>query len=134
MGVRLKQQMQNALQVARWLASRPEVLNVLYPALPAHPGHQIWKRDFRGAASLFSVVLKPEHAPALNALVDSLQLFAIGSSWGGYESLVNVVRMESCRSATPCELGGPAIRLHIGLEDPADLIADLSHAFSALRR
>ncbi len=131
-GVRMKQQMANALRVARWLEQRPEVARVVYPALESDPGHAIWKRDFDGAASLFAVVLKPISPNALSAFVDGLELFGIGSSWGGYESLVTVVHAEAIRTTTRWNPGGPALRLHIGLEDPDDLIADLTNAFKGL--
>ncbi|GAA4322824.1 cystathionine beta-lyase [Pigmentiphaga soli] len=131
LGVRLRQQMRNALAVAQWLREQPAVARVAYPALPGDPGHALWKRDFRGAASLFSVCLKPMPDEALETLLDSMTLFGIGSSWGGYESLVNVVNAQSSRSVTAYRPDGPAIRLHIGLEDPADLIADLDQAFAA---
>lgn len=132
-GVRMKQQMANAVKVAQWLESRPEVKGVLYPALPGDPGHKIWKRDFEGAASLFSFVLDPVGDKAVAAFVNALKLFGIGSSWGGYESLVTVARIETSRTATRWKPGGPTLRLHIGLEDPDDLIADLERAFGALR-
>lgn len=133
MGVRLKQQMANAIEVARFLETRAEVSRVLYPALESHPGHALWKRDFRGAASLFSFVLKPVGDTAVKAFVDTLKLFGIGSSWGGYESLVNVAHTDKLRTATGWKPEGPMIRLHIGLESPQDLIADLDGAFAALR-
>lgn len=132
-GVRMKQQMANAIRIAQWLESRPEVKRVLYPALPSDPGHKLWKRDFEGAASLFSFVLKPVSDKAVAAFVDALALFGIGSSWGGYESLVQVARIEKYRTATQWNPGGPTLRLHIGLEDPEDLIADLERGFAALR-
>lgn len=128
--IRLEQQQQHGLAVARWLQSRPEVARVLYPALPEDPGHAIWKRDFSGACSLFGVVLKPAYTQAqVDAVIDDLALFGIGASWGGYESLAQPVA-EITRSVTGTDLGGPAMRLHIGLEDPADLIADLDQAMS----
>ncbi len=132
-GVRMQRQMQSALTVARWLQGRPEVRRVLYPALPDDPGHALWRRDFEGAASLFGVVLEPVSDAALARFVDSLQLFGIGSSWGGYESLITVARVEGNRSATRWQPGGPTVRLHIGLEDPDDLIADLGQALARLR-
>jgi cystathionine beta-lyase len=132
-GVRMKQQMASALRIAAWLQSREEVMKVIYPALESDPGYAIWKRDFDGAASLFAFVLKPGHAAAVTAFVDSLELFGIGSSWGGYESLITVVHADAHRTATRWEPGGPALRLHVGLEDPDDLIADLTRGFSALR-
>jgi cystathionine beta-lyase len=133
-GVRMRQQMANAIKVANWLQSRAEVKDVLYPALESHPGHAIWKRDFDGAASLFSFVLNPASARAVTTFVDTLELFGIGSSWGGFESLIQVARPERVRSATTWDPGGPTIRVHIGLEDPDDLIADLDAAFAAMKK
>ena len=132
-GVRMKQQMANALEVARWLQARPEVQRVLYPALEDDPGHAIWKRDFDGAASLFGVVLHAVPRAKVAAFVNALQLFGIGSSWGGYESLVTAPQPEKVRSATRWNPADPVIRLHIGLEDPADLMADLAQALTRLR-
>jgi cysteine-S-conjugate beta-lyase len=131
-GVRMKQQMANALAVARWLQARPEVQRVLYPALEDDPGYAIWKRDFDGAASLFGAVLQAAPRDKVAAFVNALKLFGIGSSWGGYESLVTAPHPEKVRSATQWKPGGPTIRLHIGLEDPADLIADLEQALARL--
>jgi cystathionine beta-lyase len=132
-GVRMKQQMTNAITVANWLQSRTEVQRVLFPALESDPGHAIWKRDFDGAASLFGVVLQPAERAKVAAFVNALKLFGIGSSWGGYESLITAPHPEKVRSATNWNPGGPTIRLHIGLEDPADLIADLQQALQHLR-
>ncbi|MBI3054027.1 MAG: cystathionine beta-lyase [Betaproteobacteria bacterium] len=131
-GVRMNQQQQSALTIARWLEARPEVLRVLYPALEADPGHALWKRDFSGAASLFGVVLKPVRREAVAALIDALELFGIGSSWGGFESLAIRADPAKIRTATRWNPGGPLVRLHIGLEDPADLIADLEQGFARL--
>lgn len=131
-GVRMKQQMANALEVARWLQRQPQVQRVLYPALEDDPGHAIWKRDFEGAASLFGVVLRPATREQVKSVVNALQLFGIGSSWGGYESLITAPQPEKVRSATQWNPGGPVLRLHIGLEDPADLIADLAQALPRL--
>jgi cysteine-S-conjugate beta-lyase len=133
-GVRMKQQMANALQVAAWLQTRPEVKRVLYPALPGAAGHAIWKRDFTGAASLFSVVLQPASEAQVTAFIDALKLFGIGSSWGGYESLAIAAHKEvlRIRTATRWNPDEPLIRLHIGLEDPQDLIADLERGFADL--
>jgi len=134
MPVRLARQAASALEVASWLASRPEVLKVLYPALPGAPGHELWKRDFTGACSLFGVVFRPEFSVEDTwAFVDSLTLFGIGASWGGYESLALPTTGFITRTATSGDLGGPAVRLHIGLEDTADLIADLEAGLSVLR-
>jgi cystathionine beta-lyase len=109
------------------------VQRVLFPALESDPGHAIWKRDFDGAASLFGVVLQPAERAKVAAFVNALKLFGIGSSWGGYESLITAPHPEKVRSATNWNPGGPTIRLHIGLEDPADLIADLQQALQHLR-
>ncbi|MGZ8197942.1 MAG: cystathionine beta-lyase [Burkholderiales bacterium] len=132
-GVRMKQQMASALRIAQWLERRPEVKRVIYPALESDPGHAIWKRDFEGAASLFAVALKPVSDAQVSAFVDALEFFGIGSSWGGFESLVTVVHADAYRTATQWNPGGPSLRLHIGLEDPDDLTADLDRAFTALR-
>jgi len=133
-GVRMKQQMHNALQVAQWLQQHRLVKRVLYPALESDPGHQLWKRDFQGAASLFSFVLHPVSKPQLAAFVNTLELFGIGSSWGGYESLITVPQISGLRTATTWPNDGPVIRLHIGLEDPEDLIADLERGLAQLNK
>ena len=130
MGVRLKQQMANALEVARWLESRTELERVIYPALESHPDHAIWKRDFSGAASLFSFVLRETERPRVARFVDALELFGIGSSWGGYESLITVA--QPGRTATAWSADGTLVRLHIGLESPRDLVDDLARGFEAL--
>jgi cysteine-S-conjugate beta-lyase len=133
LGVRLDRQMQSGLTVARWLAARPEVLSVLHPALPGAPGHEIWKRDFSGAPSLFGVVFQKHFSPeSTRAMVDQLELFGIGASWGGFESLALPTTGFVTRSAEQKDFGGPIIRLHIGLEDPVDLIADLERGLSVL--
>ncbi|MBV8912846.1 MAG: cystathionine beta-lyase [Acetobacteraceae bacterium] len=135
MNVRLQHQMKSALEVAAWLQGRPEVRTVLYPALPGAPGHEIWNRDFTGACSLFGVVFQPEFtSEATQAMIDSLQLFGIGASWGGFESLALPTTGFLTRTAGSGEFGGPVVRLHIGLEDPADLIADLDQAIAFMRR
>ena len=133
-GVRMRQQMQSALIVARWLQKRSDVRRVIYPALEDDPGHQIWKRDFEGAASLFSFVTIPVGHQALEAFVNALKVFGIGSSWGGFESLIQVAHIARYRTATRWDPGGPTIRLHIGLEDPDDLIADLEGGFAAMKK
>lgn len=132
MAVRLERHQQSALTVARWLSERPEVLRVLHPALPDHPGHAIWKRDFKGSSGLFSIILRPVPKPGVDAFLDALALFGLGYSWGGFESLAIPFDCASYRSATRWEPGGPAVRLQIGLEDPADLIADLEGGFAAM--
>jgi cystathionine beta-lyase len=134
MAVRLRHQMEAGLEVARWFSSRPEVLQVLHPALPGAPGHEIWKRDFTGACSLFGVVFQPEYTPdATQAMIDSLSLFGIGASWGGYESLALPTTGFVTRTAHSGEFAGPVCRFHIGLEDPRDLIADLEGGLAVLR-
>jgi cysteine-S-conjugate beta-lyase len=133
-GVRMQRQMESALAVARWLRSREGVRRVVYPALEDDPGHAIWKRDFTGAASLFSVVLESAGERQVAAFINALQVYGIGSSWGGFESLAIVARIERYRTATKWDPGGPTIRLHIGLEDPDDLIADLERGFAALAK
>lgn len=125
MGVRLAQHQQNALTIARWLQERPEVDRVLYPALPSHPGHEIWARDFSGASGLLSFLLKPADDSAFAALVDGLELFPLGASWGGYESLASPGDPAKLRTATSWNEAGRLLRLHIGLEDIQDLMADL---------
>lgn len=131
LAVRLDRHQKSGIAVANWLSKRPEVLKVLHPALPSDPGHAIWKRDFTGASGLFSIILKPAPAQAVEAFADSLSLFGLGFSWGGYESLAILFDCTSYRTATKWEPGGPALRLHIGLEDVGDLIEDLERGFAA---
>jgi len=133
-GVRMKQQMASALKIAHWLEARSEVERVLHPALESDPGHAIWKRDFEGAASLFSFVLNDASKKQVAAFINSLKHFGIGSSWGGYESLAISPPIASVRSATQWKAVGPVIRLHIGLDDPDDLIADLEQAFAKMAK
>lgn len=134
MGVRLERQMKSGIEIARWFAARPEVRQVLHPALPDAPGHAIWKRDFSGACSLFGVVFRPDYSPeATHAMVESLELFGIGASWGGYESLALPTTGFITRTAGSGEFPGPLCRFHIGLEEPADLIADLERGLAVLR-
>jgi cystathionine beta-lyase len=130
--VRLRQHERNALQVAQWLAAHPGVARVLHPALPEDPGHALWRRDFLGSSGLFGVELKPCSRAQLAALIDPLEFFALGYSWGGYESLIVPARLTGARSVRPWT-GGPLIRLHIGLEEPADLIADLERGFARMK-
>jgi len=131
LAVRLERHHQSGLAVARWLEQRPEVLRLLHPALPSHPGHTIWKRDFSGASGLFSMVFKPAPQKAVFAFLDTLELFGIGASWGGYESLAIPFDCTPARTATRWEPGGPTVRFHIGLEAIEDLIADLERGFAA---
>jgi cystathionine beta-lyase len=132
MGVRLQQHSKSGIKVARWLAAQPEVEAVMHPALPDHPGHALWKRDFKGACGLFAIALHQMPAPAFEAFIDSLQLFGLGLSWGGYESLV-VPFTPGGRTTQRWSYTGQAVRLHIGLEDPEDLINDLAQALAASR-
>jgi cystathionine beta-lyase len=131
LAVRLAQHQRSALEMARWLASRPEVVRVLHPALESDPGHAIWKRDFTGASGLFSIVLKPAPQQAVDALLDTVKLFGMGYSWGGFESLVIPFDCADYRTATKWAPGGPTLRLHIGLENVEDLKADLERGFEA---
>ena len=131
MAVRLKQHEENALKIAHWLKERAEVGLVLHPALPDCPGHEIWKRDFKGSSGLFAFEFKQQGKAARAAFVDSLELFGIGFSWGGYESLAMPVDPYRTVSKAPAE---NLIRLHIGLEEPDDLIKDLSAAFDQAGR
>jgi cystathionine beta-lyase len=128
--VRLRQHEASGLIMARWLQSRPEVARVIHPGLEGCPGHDIWRRDFKGASGLFGIELKPCSDRALAAMLDGLELFGMGWSWGGYESLVVVSHPQ--RTATALDLKGPLLRLHIGLEDPEDLKADLEAGFARL--
>ena len=129
--VRLERHMRSALTVAEWLRGRPEVETVLYPALSNAPGHSLWKRDFTGASGLFSVVLKPASPKAVASMLDNMQLFSMGYSWGGFESLI--VPFTPHRTATTWQSEGPCMRLHIGLEHTDDLIADLTDGFARLK-
>jgi len=126
LGVRLKVHEENALKVAAWLKDQPEVAQVLHPAFEDCPGHDIWERDFAGSTGLFSIVLKGGDYPDTAAFVDDLKLFKMGFSWGGYESLILPSDPRGCRSVTEWKAEGPVVRIHIGLEDTDDLIADLS--------
>ncbi|MGX1098914.1 cystathionine beta-lyase [Amorphus sp. MBR-141] len=130
--LRLARHFESGVTVARWLENRPEVERVLHPALESDPGHAIWKRDFTGACGLFAMVLKPCSKSQLSAFVDGLRYFGIGASWGGFESLITCPDPSAMRTVTPWEADGPLVRLHIGLEDPADLIADLEEGFGRL--
>lgn len=126
LAVRLERHQASALRVARWLQSHPHVASVLHPALSDDPGHALWKRDFTGSSGLFSFVLRQGSRADLAPFVDRLRHFKMGFSWGGYESLILPVQPHQCRTATSWTDPGPVLRLHIGLEDPDDLIADLA--------
>ncbi|MBV8920867.1 cystathionine beta-lyase [Bradyrhizobium sp.] len=132
LAVRLAQHYRSGLEIARWLQGRPEVARVLHPALESDPGHAIWRRDFTGASGLFSIVLKPRPQTAVDAMLNSLKLFGMGFSWGGFESLIIPFDCSSYRTATRWNPGGPTLRLHIGLEAADDLKADLDRGFAAL--
>jgi cystathionine beta-lyase len=132
LSIRYAEQARSALEVAGWLSTRPEVARVLHPALPGDPGNAIWSQDYIGAASILGVILKGGDARGAAAFLESLTLFGLGYSWGGFESLATHETPQlAFREAAP-KLGGPLLRLQIGLEDPADLIADLEQAFDAL--
>lgn len=134
MAVRLQTQMESAIEIAHWLRKQPEVAQVLHPALPGAPGHDIWRRDFTGACSLFGVEFKPSFSPAdTHRFVEALELFGIGASWGGYESLAIPTTGFITRTAGTGTFAGPVVRIHIGLEDVDDLIADLKQAIGVMR-
>ncbi|HLM41192.1 MAG TPA: cystathionine beta-lyase [Microvirga sp.] len=133
MALRLREHERQALHMARWLAARPEVAQVLHPALEACPGHHIWKRDFKGSSGLFSIVLEPCSDRAVAAMLDGLALFGMGYSWGGFESLVIPFDCATYRTATKWSPGGHALRFHIGLEDLDDLERDLDAGFARLK-
>ena len=133
MELRLREAERQGLALARWLAERPEVSRVLHPALPHDPGHAIWKRDFLGSSGLFSVILKPVSKAGIAALLDGLELFGLGYSWGGYESLVIPFDCRTYRTATVWSPEGPALRFAVGLEDIEDLKADLDKGFTRMR-
>lgn len=134
LGVRLNQHQDSALQIARWLADQPDVARVLHPGLPSCPGHENWARDFTGSSGLFSFVLKGGDEAARAALIDGLDHFGIGYSWGGFESLALPVDPARYRTATSWQAEGPLVRLQIGLEDPDDLIADLDAGLARFRK
>ena len=133
LSLRLREHERQAMEMARWFSERPEVDRVLHPGLPDDPGHAIWRRDFKGSSGLFGVVLKPGSQAALAAMVDGLELFGIGASWGGFESLVLPFDASVYRTATRWEPAGPTLRFHIGLEELDDLKADLDAGFARYR-
>jgi cysteine-S-conjugate beta-lyase len=132
LSARLERHQRSALNIARWLAERPEVSRVLHPALPSDPGHALWQRDFTGASGLFAIVLRPVSKTAVAAMLDGMTLFGMGYSWGGFESLILPFDPRGYRTATTWVEDGPALRLHIGLEDPDDLKADLDAGFARM--
>lgn len=133
LGVRLRQHDANGRKVAAWLAEQPDVARVLHPAFKDCPGHEIFRRDFTGACGLFSIVLEGGNEAAVSAFIDPMRHFGIGFSWGGYESLILPADPAALRTATPWTAAGPLLRLHIGLEDPDDLIADLAEGLARFR-
>lgn len=132
MAVRLARQADSARQIAQRLSTLPQVARVLHPAMASHPDHALWKRDFLGASGLFSIILKPVDTAGLNAMLESLSLFSMGFSWGGFESLILPCDPQITRTAVPWKAEGPLVRLSIGLEHPDDLGADLERAIAAL--
>lgn len=134
MGVRLARHYENATKIAGWLKGRPEVERVMYPALDDDPGHALWKRDFTGACGLFGFVLRNSDQKALAAMMNGLTLHGMGFSWGGYESLLIPTAPEKVRTATNWDVGGQCMRIHVGLEEPDDLIADLEAGLDRLRK
>ena len=132
--VRMRQHMNNALELAKWLQQRDEVINVFYPALPEDPGHEIWKRDFTGASGLFAFEVEKCSTDALYAFLDNAELFGLGYSWGGYESLMIPVAPSSVRTATQWDDSRSVVRIHVGLEDVEDLKSDLNGAFDAMAK
>lgn len=132
--LRYDEQARSGLRVAEWMAARPEVSRVLHPALPGDPGHALWARDHVGAAGLFGVVMRGGETAAAQAMLDALSLFGLGYSWGGFESLATHETPQMAFRQSPPALEGPLLRFHIGLEDPAELIADLERGLAAWRR
>ena len=133
LGVRMQRHEASAREIATWLVARPEVREVLYPALSGDRGHALWKRDFRGASGLFGVVLQPVDGAAIGRMLDGMRIFGMGWSWGGFESLLIPTWPERARTVTRWSPGGPSLRVHVGLEDPQDLIEDLDAGFARLR-
>lgn len=132
MAVRMQRQHENGIKLAEWLRDRPEVTRVMHPGLPNDPGYEIWKRDFTGASGLFGFVVDCTDRAALAAMLDGMELFGMGASWGGYESLILPSDPSKMRTATKWEANGSTLRMHIGLEDPDDLIEDLTAGFKRL--
>jgi cystathionine beta-lyase len=132
MAVRLRRHGETGIALAKWLQRQPEVIRVHHPALPEDPGHALWRRDFTGASGLFAFQLAPVSRHALAALVDRLELFGMGYSWGGYESLLLPSDPKPLRTARPWRAEGHLLRVHAGLEDISDLIADLEHGLERL--
>jgi cystathionine beta-lyase len=132
LATRMDKHQASALEVARWLKTHPSIQRVLYPALEDDPGFSLWKRDFSGSSGLFGVVLKPSPTKQVHAFLDALELFGLGFSYGGFESLAIHCDPQLKRTVAKPAYGGPLIRLSVGLEDPSDLIADLDQALAQL--
>jgi cystathionine beta-lyase len=133
-GVRMDRHHESGIKVAQWLQSRPEVSRVMHPALPDDPGHEIWKRDFTGASGLFGFVLRESDTNKIAAMMDHMELHGMGSSWGGYESLLIPSWPERSRTASEWETEGQCMRIHVGLEDTDDLIADLAAGLERMNK
>jgi len=134
LAVRLARHRDTGIALAHWLSERPEVNRVLHPALPSFPDHALWRRDFTGSSGLFGVILNPCSDKALSAMLNGMELFGMGYSWGGYESLIIPTFPEKIRTAVPWEAPGPCLRIHAGLEDPGDLITDLDRGIERLKQ
>ncbi len=133
MGVRLERHQKSALAVAQWCEEQAGIAQVLHPALESHPGHAIWKRDFCGSSGLFSIVLNGGGTSEAHAFLDALEIFGLGYSWGGYESLAVAVSLAD-RTVANVDYGGPVIRLQIGLEDVEDIVTDLQKGLQAVEK
>ncbi|MDP6604123.1 MAG: cystathionine beta-lyase [Rhodospirillales bacterium] len=133
MGVRLQRHHENGIRIAKWLQDRPEVIRVMHPALPQDPGHAIWQRDFTGACGLFGFVVDTDDRDRVAVMIDGMKLYGIGSSWGGFESLLIPSYPEDNRTATTWEPGGHTLRIHVGLEDPDDLIDELDKGLNRMK-
>ncbi len=132
LAIRLARHQASGIRVAEWLRARPEVKEVIHPGLAGSRGHELWKRDFQGATSLFAIVLHPVAKERIDAMLNGMRLFSMGWSWGGFESLAIPIYPERTRTASRWDAGGPMLRLYVGLEDPEDLIGDLEESLARL--